>query len=151
MVRSLLVLWTALAAQAPDSATRARSAAALRTLNDSLSAVAAAAAQFRADLVNASGDLVISRAARLTQRCAGALAGTAPVDSLPGTGTRLRRDLAALRAELVRCGQNFAAGPWYQRVDSVKAWAPYRLARLDEAVQRYRLTARAFMHRAGIK
>ena len=150
MVRWLL-LWTALAAQAPDSAARARSAVALRTLNDSLSAVAAAAAQFRADLVNASSDLVISRAARLTQRCAGALAGTAPVDSLPGTGTRLRRDLAGLRAALVRCTQDFAPGPSYQRVDSVKAWAPYRLARLDEAVLRYRLTTRVFMHRAGIK
>src|SRR5216117_1617948 len=103
MVHSLLVLWAALAAQAPDSATRARYATALRALSDSLSAVEAAAAQFRADLVTAS------------------------------------RDLATLRAALVRCGRDFDAGPWGARVDSLKAWAPYRLARLGEAVQRYRL------------
>jgi len=151
MVHSLLVLWAALAAQAPDSATRARYATALRALSDSLSAVEAAAAQFRADLVTASRDLVISRASRLTQRCAGALAGTPPVDSLPAARTGLRRDLATLRAALVRCGRDFDAGPWGARVDSLKAWAPYRLARLGEAVQRYRLAAHAFGRRAGIK
>ena len=151
MVHALLVLWAAVAAQAPDSATRARYVTALRTLNDSLSAVQAAATQFRADLGTASRDLVISRASRLTQRCAGALAGTAPVESLPPAGTRLHRDLATLRAELVRCGRDFDAGPWGARVDSLKAWAPYRLARLDEVVQRYRLAARAFRKRAGIK
>ena len=146
-----LALWAVLIAQAPDSAAQARYGVALRTVGDSLTALEAAAARFRADLVNASPDLVISRATRLTARCAGALHQARRLDSLLATETRLRRELAALRAALVRCAKDFATGPWYQGADSVQAWAPYRLARLDDAVRRYRLAAREFMHRLQIQ
>jgi len=151
MVRLLVALWTAgLAVQAPDSATRARSATALHALHDSLSAVDAAAAQFQTDLVNASRDLVISRATRLTGRCAGARVAAISLDTLVAPRAPFRRDLATLRADLTRCEANFATDRWYAHADSVKAWAPYRLAKLGDALRRYRIAARAFMHQAHI-
>jgi hypothetical protein len=97
---------------------------------------------FRADLINASPDLVISRASRLRQHCAGSGREAGRLDSLRPVGGRLRRELAALRAELARCDREFAVGPSYKGADSVKAWAPYRLARLTSAVRRFRLAAR---------
>src|SRR6266513_6183524 len=154
MVRLLMALWTGgggLAVQAPDSAARARSATALRALNDSLSAVDAAAGQFQTDLVNASRDLVISRATRLTGRCAGARVAALSLDTLVAPRAPFRRDLATLHTELTRCEANFAPDRWYERADSVKAWAPYRLAQLGDAVRRYRIAVRAFMRQTHVK
>ena len=142
---ALVVLWAVIIAQTPDTAAQARYGAAVRRVGDSLTALEGVAAMFQADLVNASPDLVISRATRLRQHCAGTQHETGRLDSLPAVGARLRRELAALRVELARCDREFAIGPWYQGADSVKAWAPYRLARLSDAVQRFRLAARAFM------
>lgn len=151
MLGTLVVLWAVSMAQAPDSAAQARYGPPLRTFGDSLTTLEATAAMFRADLTNSSPDLVISRATRLTARCAGALRQAGRLDSLLAAGTRLRRELAALRAALVRCKKEFTTGPWYQRADSVKAWAPYWLGRLDDAVHRYRLAAREFMHSLHIE
>ena len=151
MAGALVVLWAVLIAQAPDTAAQARYVAAIQRVGDSLTALEGAAAMFQADLVNASPDLVISRAARLRQRCNGARREAGRLDSVPGVGARLRRELAALRAELARCDREFATGPWYQGADSVKAWAPYRLTRLGDAVRRFRLAAQAFMREASLR
>ena len=161
MAHAIVVLWAALAVQVPDSAARARYAAALRNLSDSLSAVEAAAALVQADLVNASRDLVISRSARLTARCAGARAAARSLDSLlvavplrpppPPPHPPLGRELAMLRMELTRCEAAFTTGRGYERADSVRAWAPHRIARLDDAVRRYRLSARTLMRRTGLE
>jgi hypothetical protein len=145
MTGALVVLWAVLLAQAPDTAGQARYGVAIRRVGDSLTALERAAAMFQTDLVSASPDLVIARATRLRQHCTGTRRETGLLDSLPAIGARLRRELTALRAELARCDREFATGPWHQRADSVKAWAPYRLARLSDAVRRFRLAARAFM------
>ena len=145
MAAALVVLWATLVAQAPDTAMQARHGAAIRRVNDSLTALQGAAAMFQADLVNASPDLVISRATRLRQHCSGTRGEAGRLDSLPAIGVRMHREIAALRAQLARCDREFATGPWYQRADSVKAWAPFRLARLGDAVRRFRLAARVFM------
>jgi hypothetical protein len=151
MPGALVVLWAVLVAQTPDTAAQGRYGAAIRRVNDSLTALEGAAAMFQADLVNASPDLVISRATRLRQHCTGTRREAGRLDSLPAVGARLRRNVAALRAELARCDREFATGPWYQGADSVKAWAPYRLARLGNAVRRFRLAARAFMRDASMR
>ena len=151
MGAALVVLWAALVAQAPDTAKQARYGAAIHRVNDSLTALQGAAAMFQADLVNASPDLVISRATRLRQHCAGARSEAGRLDSLPALGLRLHREIVALRAELARCDREFDTGPWYQRTDSVKAWAPFRLGRLGDSVRRFRLAARAFMRDASIR
>ena len=143
MLGALAALWAVAVVQAPDSA--------LHTFGDSLTTLEAAAAKFRSDLPTASPDLVISRATRLTARCAGALRQAGRLDSLLAAGTHLRRELGALRAALARCKHDFTTGPWYQRVDSVKAWAPFWLGRLEDALRRYRVAAREFMNRAHIE
>jgi hypothetical protein len=145
MAAALVVLWATLVAQAPDTAMQARYGAAIRRVNDSLTALQGAAAMFQMDLVSASPDLVISRATRLRQHCSGTRGEADRLDSLPAIGVRMHREIVALRAELARCDREFTTGPWYQRADSVKAWAPFRLARLGDAVRRFRLAARTFL------
>lgn len=145
MPGALVVLWTVLIAQAPDTTAQNRYGAAIRRVSDSLTVLEGATAMFQADLIHASSDLVISRALRLRQHCTGSRNETWRLDSLPTLGTRLRRELATLRAELARCEREFAIGLSYQGADSVKAWAPYRLARMGAAVRRFRLAARASM------
>lgn len=149
MAGALVVLWTVLIAQAPDTAAQNRYGAAIRGVSDSLTVLEGAAAMFQADLIHASPDLVIARAIRLKQRCTGTKTEIWRLDSLPGVGSRMRREIALLRAELGRCEREFAIGPWYQGADSVKAWAPYRLARLGDAVRRFRFAARASMRNAS--
>lgn len=140
---ALLVVWAMAAAQLPDTTAAARLGAALARIHDSLTVLEGAAAQFQVDLVHASPDLVIARATRLRQHCDGTRHEVDQLDSLPGRGARLAREITALRAELVRCDREFATGPWYRGADSVKAWAPFRLARLSTAVRRFRVAARA--------
>ena len=148
MLGLLVALTAILHAQIPDSAARAQQLATLKALDDSLTAVSAATTAFRADLNHASPDLVISRAARVQRRCAGAVAQgqRLTADSLD---PHLHHELASLRAELNRCVADFTTGAGYRKVDSLTAWAPYRLARLDDAIRRYRGAARTFQHRLG--
>ena len=151
MAAALVVLWAVLVAQAPDTTKQARYGAAIRRVNDSLTVLQGATAMFQADLVNASQDLVISRATRLRQHCAGTRREAGRLDSLPAIGARLHREIASLRVELARCDREFTTGPWYERADSVKAWAPFRLARLGDAIRRFRLAVRAFQREASIR
>ena len=145
MAGAFAVLSAVLIAQAPDTSVETRYRAAIRRIGDSLTALDGVAAMFQSDLVNASPDLVISRSMRLRRRCVGTLRETDRLDALPNVAPRLRRELAALRAELVRCDREFEIGPAYRGADSVKAWAPYRLSRLGDAVRRFRLTAGLFI------
>ena len=133
-------------AQAPDSVARAQRLAALKAFDDSLTAVSGASSAFRADLNHASPDLVISRASRVQRRCAGAAAEgqRLAADSLD---SHVRRELSSLRAALNRCVAEFSTGHGYQKVDSLAAWGPYRLARLEDVIRRYRTAARPFQHR----
>jgi hypothetical protein len=142
----LVALAAILHAQSPDSAVRAQRLAGLKAFDDSLTAVSAATSSFRADLSHASPDLVLSRAARVQKRCAGAAAQgeRLAADSLDPS---VRHELTSLRTALHRCVTDFSAGPGYGKVDSIAAWAPYRLARLDAAIRRYRGAARTFQHR----
>jgi len=139
-----LVALAAPPGQQPDSATRARYTPALHALEDSLGTLGAAVARFQTDLPNASPDLVVARSSRVKQHCTGALAAAAAVDSAVPARASLRSALTSLRAELSRCNEEFATGKWTERADSLRAWGPHRLARLTEAMQRYRWSARRF-------
>lgn len=160
MTSALVALWAALAAQAPDTGA-ARLAGAMRALNDSLSEVRGAAAAFRADLGQASRELVIARAARVRGRCTGAHGAALQVDrafaSAPYTGASrtarasLERELGELRGALRRCVREHDAGPSYVRADSIKAWGPFRLARLEAAIRRYELAASAYREKARLR
>ena len=155
-----LVLWAVVAAQAPDSALRARYTAALHGLDDSLAAVAAAAVAFRVDLGTASRDLVLARARRLHLRCAAAgrvaqslaaLFATAPYSAAThGAELRARRDLFALQRVLRGCARDYdpAAGA---NADTLKAWGPFRLAQLETDVRRHTRGVREFRGAGGIR
>ena len=146
MVAAFLVVWTASTVQHPvaDSATHARVAAVLQTVQDSLDRVRGAAYNFRTDLGGASPVVVYSRAQRMHASCVGAEGALVRLDSAltasypAGASADLRRESRALRSALSECRRDYdTTARWEQRADSVRAWAPYRLRRLDEAMRSF--------------
>lgn len=119
-----LLLWTT--PQLPDS-----------TLVASFSAVRSAAARFRQDLPKASPQLVLARAQHVRAACIGTRTAA---DSL---APRLTRDpaaqavLAALQRALQTCEREWETHGPHVNADSLRAWGPYRLSELDQALGRY--------------
>jgi hypothetical protein len=116
----------------------------LKTVQDSLDRVRGAAYNFRTDLGGASPVVVYSRAQRMQASCVGADGALARLDSVlnasypAGVPADLRREARALRAALAECRREYdTTARWAQRADSVRAWAPYRLRRLDETMRRF--------------
>lgn len=141
----LVALVAILHAQVPDIGARAQRLGALKAFDDSLTAVSAASSAFRADLNHASPELVQSRAAKVQARCSGA-AGEGQRLAADTLDPEVRRELTSVRAALGRCASMFTIGNRASKVDSLVAWAPYYLARLDDAIRRYRIPARTFQH-----
>jgi len=148
---ALLAVWTAVApvsptrsVQRPDSATRARVATALKSVQDSLDRVRGAAYNFRTDLGGASPVVVYNRAQRMHASCVAAQGALVRLDSAldasypAGAPADLRREARALRGALAACRREYdTTARWAQRADSVRAWAPYRLRRLDDTMRRF--------------
>ena len=151
MLVTLALLWTAVHVQGPDTASRARFRAATQALGDSLTALEGAEATLQSDLVYTSSDLVLARATRLKARCSGALGGARHLDTMLGARAPLRRDLAALQTALKRCERDFTTEAVQPAVDSLRAWAPYRLAQLSATVRRYREAAHRAMRDAKVR
>jgi hypothetical protein len=146
MVAAFLVVWTAFAPaqQRPDSATRVRIVAVLKTVQDSLDRVRGAAYNFRTDLGGASPVVVYNRAQRMHASCVGADGALVRLDSAlnasypAGAPADLRREARIMRGALADCRREYdTTARWAQRADSVRAWAPYRLRRLDDTMRRF--------------
>ena len=146
MVAAFLVALTATAVQrpVPDSAARARLMAVLRNVQDSLDQVRGAAYNFRTDLGGASPGVVLTRAERMHASCVSGDEALVRLDSAltasypAGSPADLRREMHVLRTALTECRREYdTTARWNQRADSVRAWAPYRLRRLDEAMRRF--------------
>jgi hypothetical protein len=150
MIAAFLAVWTVVAptpvasAQRPDSATRTRVNAALRGVQDSLDRVRGSAYNFRTDLGGASPLVLYNRAQRMHASCVAADAALVHLDSVltasypAGAPTDLQLRARTLRGALVDCRREYDTTiRWSQRADSVRAWAPYRLRRLDEAMRRF--------------
>lgn len=145
MIVTFLLVWTAaVPVQRPDSATRARINVILHSVRDSLDRVRGAVYNFRTDLDRASPGVVHSRAQRMQASCVGADAVLVRLDSAlsvsypTGAPPDLRRESRALRTEFAACRREYdTAQRWEQRADSVRAWAPYRLRRLEDAMRRF--------------
>lgn len=145
MIATLLTVW-ALSAQTPDSVIRAGVMDAVTAMADSLGGVRGAGAQFNRDLGNASPLLVLTRARAVRARCAGAMVAGALLDSLYARHAAViardagvagwRRELAKLQAELARCDREWTLAVG-DNADSLRAWGPHRLARLEESARRY--------------
>jgi hypothetical protein len=140
----------------------------LRALRDSLSAVRGAAGEMQRDLGAGSPELVAGRAVRLAGRCAraGAAAREARAILCPGCGksehAAARRRITIALDELARsldgCGRDFtvdtslaAAARLPQAADTVRAWAPHRIARLHDAFRRYDDVLHTYINTVGIK
>ena len=132
--------------QAPDSATRARALPALRALDQSLSALDAATSAYLSDLANASSELVLARSDRLRHRCAAADSSAATTQPLVTMYRDVRTSLAALRSALAECENQFTTVHGVFGADSLRAWAPHRLAHLGDVTRRYRLAAQPLLH-----
>lgn len=160
-----VLLALALAAQAPpvDTVRQARYERTLGGVSDSLDVVRGAIAAFRVDLPRASHDLVIARATRVLQSCHAAAAALEQVSTLLAGGVyaphakveqgRLQHGTVELRRTLARCEREWAVSvpPTRASADSLRAWGPYRGAKLDEALRSYLGLLRAFMKQAALK
>jgi hypothetical protein len=134
----------------------------LLALRDTLTAVQAALSDFRQDLQRAGRETVLSRSAELGRRCRSAAA------EVPAAVERLRPAMkvsatrrvaqsligtmgqlgAALRRE---CEQGLRAdgpGTW---AESLRAWGPYRVNRIDRAIGAFEAAAGKFATAAGFK
>ena len=118
--------------------------AVLKEAQDSLDRVRGAAYNFRTDLGGASPVVLFNRAQRMYGSCVAADAALQRLDSTvtasypAGAPADLRRETRVMRAALTTCRREYdTTTRWQQRADSVRAWAPYRLRRLDEAMRRF--------------
>jgi hypothetical protein len=160
MIDVLSLLWVAIAPQNPDSVHFTQ---ALKAVDDSLTGVRRAAAELRADLASASPALVLSRAGRQRAQCTGSRAAVTELQRVLGSRVytpraaaaqqALRAEAAAMRQALERCERDWApgVGPEPARADSLRVWAPHRLAQLQRAIRRYQLKAASFRGRAALK
>jgi len=150
MTLVLLVAW-AVATQAPDSVARARVGDAVTALGDSLTALAGAGAAFTRDLNVSSRQAVLTRASDVRERCVAARAAAGEVDRVYTAHSAVvaadsgmpeyRRELSRLTAELARCESEWRT-PYVAAVaDSLRAWGPHRLSRIDAAARRYAAAA----------
>lgn len=160
-----VLLALALVAQAPppDTVRQARYERTLSSVSGSLDVVRGAIAAFPIDLARVSPDLVLARATRVRQSCHSAALALEQVSTLLAAGVyvphakveqgRLQSGTADLRRTLVRCEREWAAPdpPTRASADSLRAWGPYRGARLDEALRSYLGLLRAFMKQAALK
>ena len=160
---TLVLLALALVAQSPDTVRQARYERTLRGVSDSLDVVRGAVAAFPIDLERVSPELVLARATRVRQSCHGAAAALEQASTLLGAGVykpqakveqgRLQNGTGALQRTLARCEREWAVPgrPTRAIADSLRAWGPYRGARLDEALRSYIGLLRTFMKQAAVK
>lgn len=154
------IVWAALAAQSPDSVTKHRYLDALKAVDDSLLSIRSAGASFRSDLAAASPELIVARSVRMRDRCAGARAALARLDTVlavaysPNAGQyqrALRVEGVTLAGTMSRCEREWDTTPRRSVPDSLRAWGPYRIEQLDVAMRRYTAKAAAFRNRTSLK
>jgi hypothetical protein len=160
-----LLLALALVAQAPpaDTVRQARYERTLSSVSDSLNVARGAIAAFPIDLDRVSPDLILARAARVRQSCHGTTLALEQLSTLLAAGVyvphakveqgRLQSGTNDLRRTLARCEREWAAPdpPTRTGADSLRAWGPYRGARLDGALRSYLGLLRTFMKQAALK
>jgi len=160
----LVALWVAVAppAQVPDSAKPARVERVIDAASDSIGRLRSAAYGFSLDLQAASPALVLARARRVRDGCAGAAAELESLQRVLSVATltpragaeqaRLRTAAANLLRALTLCRQEWEPSPpSVTLADSLRAWGPYRVQQLTLALRRYEEALRVFQVRAGLK
>ncbi len=122
---------------------------ALLVVRDTVRSVRAATVMFRRDLGSAAPETVIGRASSLRERCSAAIGvledreptfqsgiGSERVQTATDSLIRAMGRLSSeLRQECVERFQHEGPGV---HADTLRAWGPYRISRIDEAIRRYR-------------
>jgi hypothetical protein len=126
------LLWSALAAQVPDSALMA-----------TFSAIRSASARFRHDLRQASPQLVMTRARDVRAACNGSRAAADSLAPRVARHPAARAELGALQRALAACEREWDTTAPRANPDSLRAWGPHRLNELDRALRRYQQRGRA--------
>ena len=148
-------------APSPDSAWRARFQVTVDSAAGALDPIRGAGAAFRVDLPGATAELVLARAERLRRSCQAAQRPLQDLQRLLATralAARASREQAGLRAAgvelrgtLLRCVAEWTASPpTTQRADSLEAWGPFRVSRLNRALADYNTAIREFQKAAGL-
>jgi hypothetical protein len=169
MITNWLSLWGALAwsgaapavRQAPDSALLRRFADAVNAASDTLEAVRGLAQAFRNDLPTASPTLILARATSVHDACAsgasavrrlqGILAARTVSAAAARSQARFRGTAEETVAALDRCVRSWLPLPRTDdRADSLRAWGPFRIAQLDQALRRYDAARHIFASAAGL-
>lgn len=134
----------------------------LITLRDTLQTVTGAAVDLQHDLRSSGGITIVSRAARLRERCHAAqdeLRTAFPKFTVTGLPKEAHPKLEAMSRsahaldEALRheCIASLAATGPGAHADSLRAWAPYRIGRLRRAIISYTRSAFEFAHAAGFR
>jgi hypothetical protein len=146
----------------PLDSTQAAYRARLAALRDTVRPVSAAIAEFRRDLRAAGPETVTSKAERLVRACGAAR--SAVIEASPGVtgreapvstraaGDSLRAALGDLAAALEEhCAIGLAPTGPGQRVDSLRAWGPYRASQLRMVIDRFNSELTRAATSAGFK
>ena len=163
-----LPLWGVLAAhgavlprQDPDSALLYRFRDAVDATSDTLEALRGLALAFRKDLKYSSATLILARATSVQNAC---LSGASALRRLQGILAARTVSRAAARSQaefrtsaeetvaaLDRCARSWDPLPRTDaRADTLRAWGPYRVAQLDQLLNRYESSRYAFAKAAQL-
>ena len=168
MLAAWIPLWSALAAhgglaprQNPDSALLYRFRDAVDVTSDTLETLRGLALAFRKDLKLSSPTIVLARATSVQNAC---LSGASALRRLQGilaartvsrAAARSQAEFRAAAEETVaaldRCARSWDPLPRTDaRADTLRAWGPYRVAQLDQLINRYEVSRYAFAKAAGL-
>ena len=168
MIATWIPLWSILlspgaipARQGPDSALIARFGLAVNSTSDTLEQLRGVAQAFRNDLPTASPTLILARATAVHDACA---AGAGAVRRLQGILAARTVSPAAAKSQarfrvtaeetvgaLDRCVRAWLPLPRTdERADSLKAWGPYRISEIDQALRKYEAARHTFASVAGL-
>lgn len=157
-----ILLALSVAAQSTDSVRQARYRDVGNRLLDALDSVQAATAAFRADLGAASARLVLERAARVAAACRRADSSQARFEQVldqdpdaaktPRAQANLRRSGGDLRRALGGCRRDWTVAPHATVLvaDSLRAWGPYRISRIDGPLRHYYGVVVGFLKKLGL-
>lgn len=161
LMGALLLTGAKPATQGTDSALIARLGTAVNSTSDTLEQLRGVAQAFRNDLATASPTLILARATAVHDACA---AGASAVRRLEGILAARTVSTAAAKSQskfrvtaeetvgaLDRCVRAWLPLPGTdQRADSLKAWGPYRVSEIEQAVRKYDAARQIFAKAAGL-
>lgn len=163
-------LWGALIApispsfrQVPDSAVLRRYGEAVNATADTLDILRGLAQAFRNDLQTASPNIILDRATSVQNACAAGVSSVRRLQGMLAARTissiplavrdqnRLRTTSEETVAALERCVHNWQPLPRTDpHADSLKAWGPYRVNEINQALHKFDGARAQFVKSAGL-